>query len=111
VNVEENDNRGAFETIHVEPRVDRRLHVLDAIARVNASSWSAVAPRFADVIAADRDGVPARDPLGAELERYPPPACAGRVERCLLLGDVFLQDFVWVVPRQLVQAEAAFFRS
>ena len=72
------------------------------LARVNATSWTAVAPRLADVIAGDRDRVPARNALAAAGEHVgDQPHGRRRRKDVGAARDVFLQDVVLHGPGEL----------
>src|ERR1700682_6222954 len=56
------------EVIHLQARIERRLHVGDPRAEREGDLLDRRAALLAEVVAGDRDRVPARDPLGAILE-------------------------------------------
>src|SRR5205809_701537 len=91
----EEERQPRREGIDVESRVDRRLYVLDAVGQGERQLLQRRRARFANVVAAYRDGVPAWHVLTAvfesihdELRRRP------RREDEFLLRDVLLQDVV-----------------
>src|SRR3954470_20839015 len=65
--VEEERNAGG-EVVHVEPRVDPVLHVLDSVAKGERELLRGSGAGLANVIAAHRDRIPLRDLLRTELE-------------------------------------------
>src|SRR5439155_5013103 len=67
VRVEE-EGQPRREGIDVESGVDAVLHILDAVAQREGELLRGGGARFADVVPAHRDGVPARHTLDAEGE-------------------------------------------
>ena len=94
VGVEE-EREPARERVDLEPGVDRRLDVGDAVGERERQLLRGRRARLADVVARDRDRVPARQPLGAVAEGVDGEAHArpGR-EDVVPAGDVLLQDVV-----------------
>ena len=95
------------ERVHVEPGVERRLDVGDPVGQGEPELLGRRRPGLADVVARDRDRVPARRVLGAPRERVgdEPHRRARRVDvgpsRGVLLEDVVLDrpaEPRWVRP-------------
>ena len=95
---EEGQARG--ESVDLEPGVDGGLDVGDAVGEGECELLHGSSPCLAHVVAADADGVPAWDVLGAILEHVGDEAhgVSGRVDvgasRDVLLEDVVLQRAV-----------------
>ena len=100
VGVEE-EGHARRKRIDVEPRVDAVLHVLDAVAQRERQFLRGSRAGLADVVAAHRDAVPARNLAGAEGERIgdEPHRRPRRVD-VLLLRDELFQDVVLNRARQ-----------
>src|SRR5205807_2124326 len=62
--VEEEGYAGS-EAVHRQPRIDRRLHIGDAVADGEGDLLGGRGPSLAHVVAADADAVPSRQALGA----------------------------------------------
>ena len=92
VGVEE-EREARREGVDVEPALERRLDVREAVLEREGELLLRGRARLADVVAGDRDRVPARHPLGAPLDHVGDQAHR-RLDReaPLLLGDVLLQD-------------------
>ena len=99
VRVEE-ERHARHELVHVESRVDARLHVLDAVAQRERQFLRRRRSRLSDVVAAHRDRVPPRHVRRAERKDVgdEPHRRARRVD-VLLLRDEFLEDVVLNRPR------------
>ena len=92
--LKKNERRGAKSST-AQPAGERRLHVGHPVGDREGQLLDGRRPRLADVVAADRDGVPAGQLAGAELDRVGHQAHRGRRrEEELLLGDVLLEDVV-----------------
>ena len=89
----EEERQPRRERVHVEPALERLLDVGEAVLERERQLLLGRRAGLADVVAGDRDRVPARHPLGAELDHVGDQA-HGRVDReaPLLLGDVLLED-------------------
>src|SRR5207249_7423889 len=99
------------EAVHVEPRLERRLHVCQTIVERKGQLLYGGRTGLADVIAADTDGVPFGDMLRAITERvHNEPQVRLRREQPLLLRDVFLQNIVLECPAELVERDSPPFR-
>ena len=93
------------ETVDVEAGVDGRLHVLDAVGQGERQLLQRRRAGFADVVAADRNGIPARHVLSAVVEGIDDQLGARpRREDVLLLGDVLLEDVVLGRARTVCRA-------
>ena len=83
------------ELVHAEARIKRGLDVSDAIGKREGHFLDGGRAGFANVVAGDRNGVPAGDVFRAERELVGDEAHGGaRRKDVLLLGDVLLQDVV-----------------
>ena len=110
VGVEEEGEPGD-KLVQVQPALEAPLHVFDAVAQGEGQLLHGGGAGFADVVAADGDGVPARRVLDAELKgvNHQPHRRRGRVD-VFLLRDVFLQDVVLDGAAQALQLDALFLR-
>ncbi len=92
VGVEEEREAGR-EGVDVEPALERRLDVREPVLEREGELLLRGRARLADVVAGDRDRVPARHPLRAPLDHVGDEPHR-RLDRKapLLLGDVLLQD-------------------
>src|SRR5205823_10519258 len=61
----EEERETAAEVVHPKPRRHRRLHVGDAVGEREGELLGGGRARLTDVVARDRDGVPAWQPPGA----------------------------------------------
>ena len=106
VGVEE-EREPARERVDLEARVDGRLDVGDAVGQRECELLRSRRAGLADVVAGDRDRVPARHPLGAVAEGVHGQAHArpGR-EDVVAAGDVLLEDVVLDGARQPVGRDA-----
>ena len=91
-----------------ETRGDGRLAVGDPVRERERELLGRRRPRLPDVVAGDRDRVPARDPLGAVREQVgrQPHRRAGR-EDVVPARDVLLEDVVLHRPAEGVAGDAA----
>ena len=87
-------SRGA-ELVDLEPGVERRLHVGDPVGERERDLLDGRAALLAEVVAADRDRVPLRDPFVAVREQIGGQAdrALGRIDE-VAAGDVLLEDVV-----------------
>ena len=91
----EEEAEARAELVDIEAAAARPLHVLDAVVNGEGQFLQRGGAGFADVVAADGDGVEARRELGAELEGVDHQAHGGRGRiDVFLLRDVFLEDVV-----------------
>ncbi len=92
VGVEE-EREARREGVDVQPALERPLDVGEPVLEREGELLLRGRPGLADVVAGDRDRVPARHPLGAPLDHVGDQAHR-RLDRKapLLLGDVLLQD-------------------
>src|SRR4051794_36243041 len=106
---EEAQARG--EVVDVEAAVDRLLHVREPVLERERELLRGRRARLADVVAADRDRMPARHRLRAPLDHVAQEA-HGRVDReaPLLLGDVLLEDVGLDRAAQVLGPDALVFR-
>src|SRR4051794_12844600 len=102
---EEGQARG--EVVDREPRVERRLHVGDAVGQREADLLHGAAALLAEVVAADADRVPLRHALLAVREEVgrQPHRALGRVDE-VPAGDVLLEDVVLRRAPQLLGLDA-----
>ena len=102
---EEAQPRG--ELVHGEPARDRGVDVGEAVGEREGELLDGVRAGLADVVAGDRDRVPARHVARAELDhvRDEPHRRLGR-EDPFLLGDVLLEDVRLDRPAQLGPLDA-----
>ena len=96
------------EVVDVEPALERRLDVAEAVGQGEGQLLHRRRARLADVIAGDRHRVEARHVLGAELDhvrrRCAPPDSGGRDP--LLLRDELLEHVVLHGAAELVPRHA-----
>src|SRR5215213_8808075 len=87
---EEAQTRG--EVVHVEARFYTGIDVREAVGKGKSKLLGGRAPRFADMVARDRDGIPLRHVLcGVDEHVFEHTHRGPRREEPLLLGDVFLE--------------------
>ena len=102
---EEGDLRS--EVIDEQAGLQGGLHVGDGIGEREGDFLHGGGAGFADVIAADRDGVPTGDLLRAVLEDVGDEAHGGRGRKDVgAAGDVFLEDVVLNRAAQLARVDA-----
>ena len=103
----EEEGQARSEVVHVEPLLDRRLHVGDPGGQREGDLLHGRAALLAEVIAGDRDRVPFRHPLVAVLEqvRRQPHRRLGRVD-VVAPRDVLLEHVVLRRPAQLLGRDA-----
>ena len=100
--LKKNESRGA-KVVDVQPGPARPFHVLDAVVERERQFLQRRRSRFANVVTADRNRVPLRHVLCAELERVDDELHRRpRRKDVGLLGDVFLEDVVLDRPAELV---------
>ena len=89
----EEEGQPRRERVDVDAALDRLLHVGEAVLERERELLRRGRAGLADVVARDRDGVPARELLGGPLDHVAQQA-HGRVDReaPLLLRDVLLED-------------------
>ena len=106
VRVEE-ERQPLAEVVGREPRRDRRLAVGDPVRDRERELLDRRRARLADVVAGDRDRVPARQPLGAVREQVGrQPHRRTRREDVVPAGDVLLEDVVLHRAAQRVRRDA-----
>ena len=104
--MKKNESRGAKSST-VEPPLDRGLHVCEPVGEREGELLGCVRACLADVVAGDRDRMPAGHLLRAELDHVhdEPHRGLGR-EDPLFLGDVLLEDVRLDRPAELCTLEA-----
>src|SRR5690349_3562863 len=106
---EEGKLRGEF--IHAKSGIERGLHVSDAVGERKSDFLNSVRTGFADVIAGDGDGIPARKVVAAPGENVSDDAHGGAHGiNVRAAGDVFLEDVVLHGAGKLLQIAALLFR-
>ena len=107
VSVEEEAEAGG-KVVHVQPALDAPLDVFDAVDQGEGQLLRGSAARFPDVVAADADGIPAREFFGPKFDgvRHQAHTRFGR-EDVFFLSDVFFEDVVLDGAAQLAAGDAA----
>src|SRR5262245_16899828 len=111
VRVEE-EREALAEAVRREPGRDRRLAVRDAVRERERELLGRARARLADVVAGDRDRVPARQPLLAVREEIGREPHGGpRREDVVAASDVLLENVVLDCSTQLLAGDALTLRD
>ena len=103
---EEQEDRGANASMS-RPRSSAALMYSMPFASAIATSWTAVEPGVADVVAAELDGLPARQVVRAVLDDVDgEPQRRARREDVGPAGEVLLQDVVLQQDAEAVRADS-----
>ena len=106
----EKETESAGELIHIEPALDRRLHVGEAISERERDFLNSRASGFSDMVARYGDRVPVRNLAGAIVENVGDDShrCFGRIN-VGAASDVFLEQIILNCASELARADPASF--